>query len=85
MMHGFSLRNYLLLVDYTARLFRKGKTAISAELAGILERLGTTAESWHARLEKLSVSGPPPRLHPVSRSPLAPAPRAAIAMHVLFN
>ena len=53
MLQGFSLGNYLLLVDYTGRLFREGKTAISAELAGILERLGTTAESWQARLEKL--------------------------------
>ncbi len=53
MLQGFSLRNYLLLVDFTARLFREGKAAISAELAGILERLGTTAESWQARLEKL--------------------------------
>ncbi len=53
MLQGFSLGNYLLLVDYTARLFREGKTAISAELAGILERLGTTAETWQARLKKL--------------------------------
>jgi hypothetical protein len=27
--------------------------AISAELAGILERLGSSAENWRARLEKL--------------------------------
>ena len=53
MLQGFSLGNYLLLVDYTARLFREGKAAISTELSGILERLGTTAESWQARLEKL--------------------------------
>ena len=53
MLYGFSPGNYLLLVDYTGRLFREGKAAISAELAGILERLGTTAESWQARLEKL--------------------------------
>ena len=53
MLCGFSLGNYLLLVDYTGRLFREGNAAISAELAGILERLGTTAESWQARLEKL--------------------------------
>ena len=53
MLPGFSLGNYLLLVDFTARLFRDGKTAISTELSGILERLGTTAESWQARLEKL--------------------------------
>ena len=46
MLEGFSLGSYFLLVDYTGRLFREGKTAISAELAGILERLGSSAESW---------------------------------------
>ena len=53
MLEGFSLGSYLLLVDYTGRLFRDGKTVISAELTGILNRLGTTAEIWQARLEKL--------------------------------
>ncbi len=53
---GFSLGNYLLLVDYTGRLFREGKAAISAELAGILERLGSNAESWQAWLAKLAGS-----------------------------
>jgi len=51
---GFSLGNYLLLVDYTGRLFREGKAAISREVAEIFERLDTTAETWQARLEKLS-------------------------------
>ena len=43
---GFTLGNYLLLVDYTGRLFRNGKAAMSRELAEILDRLGSTAESW---------------------------------------
>jgi hypothetical protein len=68
------LGSYLLLVDYTGRLFRDGKSkapftvlrppathhpplatpkAISAEPTGILQRLGSTAERWQARLEKL--------------------------------
>ena len=65
MLEGFSLGSYFLLVDYTGRLYRKGKTAISAELAGILDRLGSSAESWRGRLEKLraavcsAVSSPP--------------------------
>jgi hypothetical protein len=42
------------LVDYTGRLFRTGKAVISAELANIFDRLGTTADSWWSRLEKLS-------------------------------
>ncbi|MFI5460585.1 MAG: hypothetical protein ACHRXM_34660 [Isosphaerales bacterium] len=54
MLAGFSLGSYLLLVDYTGRLFREGKAAISRELAGIFDRLGSSAESWWARLEKLS-------------------------------
>jgi hypothetical protein len=45
--------SYLLLVDYTGRLFPKGKAMISQELAEIFERIGTTAETWQARLHKL--------------------------------
>ena len=41
-------------VDYTGRLFREGKAAISAKLAGIFDRLGSRAENWQARMEKLS-------------------------------
>jgi len=54
MLEGFSLGNYLLLVDYTGRLFREGKPVISAELGAILERLGSSAENWQARLRKLA-------------------------------
>jgi hypothetical protein len=53
MLEGFPLGSYLMLVDYTGRLFRDGKATISAELSGILERLGSSVESWRARLEKL--------------------------------
>jgi hypothetical protein len=53
MVEGFSLGSYLLLVDYTARLFREGKARLSREVAAILDRLGSSADHWHARLEKL--------------------------------
>ena len=53
MFDGLSLGSYLRLVDYTGRLFREGRAAISAELSGILERLGSGAESWQLRMEKL--------------------------------
>ncbi len=53
MVEGLPLGSYLLLVDYTVRLFHEGKSAISAELVGILARLGTSVEGWQARLEKL--------------------------------
>ena len=52
-MQRFSLGSYVKLVDYTARLFRQGKASISAELAGIFERLGCNAQSWQVRMEKL--------------------------------
>jgi hypothetical protein len=53
MIEGFSLGNYMVSVDYTARLFRKGKAAISREVADIFERIGTSAEIWQARMQKL--------------------------------
>jgi hypothetical protein len=53
MLSGVSLGSYLLLVDYTGRLVRNGKARLSAELAGILDRLDTSAEYWQQRIEKL--------------------------------
>ncbi len=53
MLAGFSLGSYLLLVDYTGRMFREGKVVISGQVAEIFERLGSSAETWQARLEKL--------------------------------
>ncbi len=54
MLEGFSLGNYLLLVDYTGWIFRESKAVISREVAAIFDRLGSSAEAWRARLEKLS-------------------------------
>jgi len=54
MIEGFSLGNYVLLLEYTGRLFREGKAVISGELAGVFERLGSNAEHWQARLQKLA-------------------------------
>ena len=53
MIEGFSLGNCLLLVDYAARLFREGKAMVSRALAEILDRIGSSSEQWHARLERL--------------------------------
>ena len=53
MLASFSLGNYLLLVEYTGRLLRQGKASISAELADIFERLGTTVDIWQARMQRL--------------------------------
>ena len=57
MLEGFSLGSYLLLVDYTGRLFRQGKARISREVACVLDRLGTSAEFWGARLQKMVSKG----------------------------
>ncbi|MGZ3387373.1 MAG: hypothetical protein ACXVB5_21020 [Isosphaeraceae bacterium] len=54
MIEGFSLGNYVLLVEYTGRLFREGKAVVSGELAGVFERLGSNAENWQAPLQKLA-------------------------------
>jgi hypothetical protein len=54
MIPGFSLGSYINLVDFTGRLFREGKAAISTELAGIFERLGCSAQSWQIQIKKLS-------------------------------
>ena len=53
MMQDFPLGSYLKLVEYTGRLFRQGKASISAELAGIFERLGFGAQRWQHGMEKL--------------------------------
>lgn len=53
MLENFSLGSYLLLVEYTGRLCRAGKARISSEIAGIFERLGTSAEHWDSRLKQL--------------------------------
>jgi len=53
MLENFSLGSYLLLVDYTSRLCRAGKARVSAEVAGIFARLGTSPEFWGQRLTEL--------------------------------
>jgi hypothetical protein len=53
MLEGFSLGSYLLLVDYTSRLCRQGKARVSREVASILDRLGTSADVWGQRIQRL--------------------------------
>jgi len=53
MLPGFSLSSYLELVDWTARLCRTGKARITQEVAGIMNRLGTSPEYWQAHLQHL--------------------------------
>ncbi|TVS13254.1 MAG: transposase [Planctomycetaceae bacterium] len=53
MLEGFSLGSYLLLVDYTSRLYRQGKARVSPEVASILDRLGTSDEVWGQRMLRM--------------------------------
>ena len=53
MLPGFSLSSYLALVDWTARLCRTGKARVTEEVAGIMTRLGTSAEYWQSQLKEL--------------------------------
>ena len=84
MLEGFSLGSYLILVDYTGRLFRDGKAVISAELSGILNWLGTSAESWRARLEKLRAGRLLGRFFAASRERLREV-AAHLGVHHLAN
>ena len=84
MLEGFSLGNYVLLVEYTGRLFRDGKAVISAELSGILERIGLGAESWWARIEKLSKGRLLGRFFAASRARLREV-AAHLGVHHLAN
>jgi len=53
MLTGLTLSSYLELVDWTARLCRTGKARLTAEVACVMTRLGTSAEYWQSHLQKL--------------------------------
>ena len=69
------LGNYLLLVDYTGRLFREGKAVISAEVGTILQALGGS-ENWRAVAEagRRSFAGTVLRGHVIPTAGSGPAP-----------
>lgn len=69
-MERFTPGNYLLLVDYTGRLFRDGKATLSREPSAIFARLGNDAERSQARLLKLSERRLPGRFFTASRQRL---------------
>jgi len=71
MVEGFSLDNYLLLLDYTGRHLRESKAVISAEVGAIFDRLNSSAENWQARLQKLADGCLPGPFFAVTRPPIA--------------
>jgi REP element-mobilizing transposase RayT len=84
MLEGFSLGSYLLLVDYTGRLFRDGKATISRKLSAIFDRIGSNAEAWWSRLEKLSNGRLLGRFFAAKRERLREAARG-LGVHHLAN
>jgi len=56
MLSGFTLGNYIVLVEHTGRIVRNGKVSISSELADIFDRIGTTAEHWQKRTKQITDS-----------------------------
>ena len=53
MLDGFTLSNYLMLVEYTGRLLRDGKATITSEVSDIFARLGSSAEAWQTDMQRL--------------------------------
>ena len=56
MLEKFTLGNYLLLIDYTGRLFRKGKARMSDTVREIFDRLDSSIEFWSDKLKKMLTS-----------------------------
>ena len=54
MRSGFTFGQYLMLVEYTGRMLREGKAAISSEVEEIFARLGSAAQTWGQRMKKLT-------------------------------
>jgi hypothetical protein len=82
MVEGISLGSYLLLVDCTGRLFREGKATISAELIGILKRLGGSAEHWWSPIARLSKGRLLGRFFAASRNRLREVARGLGVRHL---
>jgi REP element-mobilizing transposase RayT len=53
MLSGFTLGNYLMLLEYTGRIVRTGKVSISPEILDIFDRIGTTSQRWQNRVKKM--------------------------------
>jgi len=53
LLEGFSLGSYFQIVDYASRLVRQGKARVSAEVASLLDRLGTSVDIWNANVKRM--------------------------------
>lgn len=60
MLEGFTLGNYLLLIEYTGRMHRPGKISLSPDLDSVFGRLGVAPSQWdhqYAQLAKPELTG----------------------------
>lgn len=53
MLESFSLGSYLMLIDYTGRLYRNGKARMDSAVQEVFERLGTSCEYWNDCIKKM--------------------------------
>jgi len=53
MVDSFPLGSYLLLVDYTGRLYRNNKARMGSAVKEVFERLGTSGEYWSDSMKKM--------------------------------
>ncbi|QDV56166.1 hypothetical protein [Rosistilla oblonga] len=53
MLESFPLGSYLLLLDYTGRLFHEGKANMEAGVKEIFERLSSSLEAWQTRTDRM--------------------------------
>lgn len=84
MIEGFTLGNYLLLVDYTGKLKRADKVAIPQELDGVFERLGTSVNAWAERQFRLAIGSITGRVLAATREALRSA-SARLGLHHCVN
>ena len=53
MLEKFTLGNYLLLIDYTSRMFREGKARVKDGIPPIFDRLETNLELWAGKVQSM--------------------------------
>jgi REP element-mobilizing transposase RayT len=53
LLETFSLGSYMLLIDYTARIYRKGKARLNAGTKEIFDRIGSAAETFGDRVANM--------------------------------
>ena len=57
MVGTFSLGSFVLLVEYSGRLFRNGEAGISSGVRDVLERLGRNPEFWYEMMKTNQLRG----------------------------